>query len=75
MGMMVSGFAALSAFFWLFFAIAYRTPAKKPTVTADTDPKVIGSPKKIMPDAATGNLFSAPVMLKPRCGQSLTKRS
>jgi hypothetical protein len=63
MGMMGSGFDKPSAFFWLLFAIAYRIPAKKPTDTADTDPKVTASPKKIMPDAATGNLLSAPVML------------
>ena len=63
MGMMDSGFAMTSAFFWLFFAIAYRTPAKKPTDTAETDPKVTASPKKIIPDAATGNLLSAPVIL------------
>lgn len=52
-----------SAFFWLFFATAYTTPAKKPTETADTEPNVTGSPKKIMPDAATGSLFNAPTML------------
>ena len=54
---------ALSAFFWVFFATAYTTPAKKPTVTALTEPNVTGSPKKIMPDAATGSLFNAPTML------------
>lgn len=63
MGIITSGFVALSAFFWLIFAIAYKTPAKKPTPTAETDPKVTGSPKNIIPDAATGNLLSAPVML------------
>ena len=48
----------------MFFAIAYKTPAKKPTDTAETDPNVTASPKKIMPDAATGSLLSAPVMLQ-----------
>jgi hypothetical protein len=65
-GIMVSAFAVLSVFFRLFFAIAYKIPAKKPTVIAVTDPSVTGSPKKIMPDAATGNLLSAPVMLQFR---------
>lgn len=60
---MIAGWLALSAFFWLFFATAYTNPAKKPIETADTDPNVIGSPKKIMPDAATGSLFNAPTML------------
>jgi hypothetical protein len=55
--------AMLFAFAWLFFATAYTTPAKKPTPTADTDPAVTGSPKNIMPEAATGNLFRAPTML------------
>lgn len=32
---------------------------------ADTDPNVTASPKKIMPDAATGSLFSAPTILLP----------
>jgi hypothetical protein len=66
MGMIVSDFVAPSAFFWLFFATAYKTPAKKPIDTAETDPNVTGSPKKIMPDAATGNLLRAPVMLDIR---------
>ncbi len=56
--------AATSAFFWLFFATAYTKPAKNPTLTADTDPNVTASPKKIIPDAATGSLFNAPTMLK-----------
>lgn len=55
--------AADSVFFWLFFATAYITPAKKPTEMADTEPSVTASPKKIMPDAATGSLFRAPTML------------
>jgi len=66
MGMIVSGFVAPSVFFWLFFAIAYKIPAKNPTDTAETDPNVTGSPKKIMPEAATGSLLSAPVMLRFR---------
>lgn len=63
-GMILSGaFAAASAFFWLFFATAYTIPAKNPTETAETDPKDTGSPKKIIPEAATGSLFSAPTIL------------
>ena len=50
--------------FWLFFATEYIKPAKKPTETADTEPGVTGSPKKIIPEAATGNLFKAPTMLR-----------
>ena len=52
-----------SPFFWLFFATAYSTPAKKPTPMADTLPTVTASPKNSIPDAATGSLFSAPTML------------
>ena len=55
---------AISALFWLFFATAYTSPAKNPTLTADTDPTVTGSSKKSIPDAAIGNLFRAPTMLR-----------
>lgn len=60
----------LSNFFWLFFAIAYMTPAKKPTPIAETDPIVIASPKNNIPDAATGSLFSAPIMLRSSVSHS-----
>lgn len=64
-------FLELSAFFWLFFATAYTTPARKPTAIAETDPRVTASPKKIIPDAATGSLLSAPTILsKKRSHQS-----
>jgi hypothetical protein len=59
-----AAFRALSAFAWLFLATAYTIPAKNPQPTAETDPSVTGSPKKIMPDAAMGSLFNAPTMLK-----------
>ena len=65
--------AAISAFFWLFFATAYTKPAKNPTPTADTDPNVTGSPKKIIPDAATGSLFNAPTMLPHDVKQGNTR--
>ncbi|KAI3619681.1 gdp-mannose transporter [Moniliophthora roreri] len=40
-----------------FLAVkAYSTPAKNPTATADTEPRVTGSPKNIIPDAATDNI-------------------
>lgn len=61
--MILSGPFLCSLFFWLFFAIAYSTPAKNPTPTDDTEPAVTGSPKKIIPDAATGSLFKAPTIL------------
>jgi hypothetical protein len=63
MGITVSPFRALSALAWLFLATAYTIPAKNPNNTADTDPKLTGSPKKTIPDAATGSLFSAPTIL------------
>ena len=53
-----------SIFFWLFLATAYRMPAKKPTPIAETEPGVMESPKKSIPDAATGSLFNAPTMLR-----------
>lgn len=60
----IPAWAADSAFFWLLLATAYTKPAKKPTLTAETDPRVTASPKKIMPEAATGSLFNAPTMLR-----------
>jgi len=63
-GIMESAWVRLSAFFWLFFATAYTTPAKNPKPMADTDPSVTISPKNIIPDAATGNLLSAPTILR-----------
>ncbi|CAG8532459.1 4217_t:CDS:2 [Acaulospora colombiana] len=63
MGITVSPFRARSALAWLFFATAYTIPAKKPNSTAVTEPKLTGSPKKTIPDAATGSLFSAPTIL------------
>ena len=53
----------VSAFFWFIFATAYSIPEKKPTPIADTEPVVTGSPKNIIPEAATGSLFSAPTIL------------
>lgn len=62
-GIIASACVRLSAFFWLFLATAYTIPAKNPSPIADTDPKVTTSPKNNMPDAATGNLLSAPTIL------------
>lgn len=59
----------LSALAWLFLAMAYTSPAINPMVTAETEEKFTGSPKKIMPDAATGSLFNAPTMLRNCLGQ------
>lgn len=53
----------LSNLFWLFFAIAYTTPAENPAPIAETDPIVMASPKNSIPDAATGSLFNAPTIL------------
>lgn len=50
--------------------MAYTTPAKKPTEMAETEPNVTASPKNIIPEAATGNLFSAPTMLTMTASQS-----
>lgn len=66
--------SACFTFFWLFFATAYNRPAKNPTPTADTDPKVIGSPKKSIPDAATGSLFKAPTILRSSKLATVIKR-
>lgn len=63
-GIMASACILPSVFFWLFFATAYTIPAKKPTPTAETDPNVTASPKNNIPEAATGNLFKAPTMLR-----------
>jgi hypothetical protein len=63
-GIMVSACIRLSAFFWLFFATAYTSPAKKPIPIAETEPNVTASPKNNIPEAATGSLFSAPTMLQ-----------
>jgi len=63
-GMIASACIRDSIFFWLFFAMAYTTPAKKPTLTADTEPVVTGSPKNNIPEAATGSLFKAPTILR-----------
>lgn len=62
-GRIASACCRASIFFWLFFATAYRTPAKNPTPTPETDPNVTASPKNSIPEAATGSLFKAPTML------------
>ena len=47
---------ALSILAWFVFAIAYTTPAKPPTPMAETFPRLAGSPKNRIPEAATGSL-------------------
>jgi hypothetical protein len=50
--------------FWpcLTFARAYTSPLTKPTMIADTLPKVIGASKKMSPLMARGSLLRAPTI-------------
>ena len=54
---------AFSTLAWLVLAMAYTMPAMPPTPMAETLPMLAGSPKKRIPEAATGSLLSARVRL------------
>ncbi len=58
---------AFSILAWAVLATAYTTPATPPTAMAETLPRLAGSPKNKIPDAATGSL-RARQRTFPQCG-------